>query len=401
MKYVKEEDLSYFMQQSDADLDMIIAGMSSIFSDTDDKVQAMANQGWFKRIWKTVSGSNRATKEAIQQNNEKLSMYAAEALSELYKRNCIDERMLMSLGQRLNDVYLSQTKLKGMLGQFVVSLNNKIESVNNFHLLITEIDEGLYSRESALISIIEILSQLDNRVIQHTREMNALTTAMEHCSILTDKECSIFQLLDDITNLPAETIGRYYIELSNLSLNSMLAKTFTNAIEQYTMLSRLDKKLKKKDAVFKDIISDNQIDENIKVSSAEIWEDLLASKSCLLDNQDELLVDNELDIAPSKNEDITEELAENNQTDSFVKQEEDYLANCKSTDTVDAPMPGKILSVDVKVGEVVQAGDILMILEAMKMQNEIMVPWDGIVGKIYVQNGSIVNTGDPLVKLGR
>ncbi len=65
---------------------------------------------------------------------------------------------------------------------------------------------------------------------------------------------------------------------------------------------------------------------------------------------------------------------------------------------VEAPMPGTILDVKVQVGAVVKAGDILCILEAMKMENEILAPQDGTV-KSIVSKGSTVNTGDILVGL--
>ena len=47
--------------------------------------------------------------------------------------------------------------------------------------------------------------------------------------------------------------------------------------------------------------------------------------------------------------------------------------------TVSAPMPGKVLSINVKAGDAVKSGDVLLILEAMKMQNEIMAPADGTI----------------------
>ena len=65
---------------------------------------------------------------------------------------------------------------------------------------------------------------------------------------------------------------------------------------------------------------------------------------------------------------------------------------------VEAPMPGTILDVKVQVGATVKAGDILCILEAMKMENEILAPQDGTV-KSVVTKGSTVNTGDILVGL--
>lgn len=67
--------------------------------------------------------------------------------------------------------------------------------------------------------------------------------------------------------------------------------------------------------------------------------------------------------------------------------------------TVKAPMPGNILDVKVKAGDSVKAGDILVILEAMKMENEIVAPQDGTVASINVNKGDTVNSGDVLVSM--
>lgn len=67
---------------------------------------------------------------------------------------------------------------------------------------------------------------------------------------------------------------------------------------------------------------------------------------------------------------------------------------------VTAPMPGSIVSVKVSVGQSVNAGDVLCILEAMKMENEIMAPSAGKVVAVSASAGSTVNTGDVLVSLG-
>ena len=61
--------------------------------------------------------------------------------------------------------------------------------------------------------------------------------------------------------------------------------------------------------------------------------------------------------------------------------------------TVNAPMPGTILSVNVQNGATVKKGDVLMVLEAMKMENEIMSPADGTIASINVQSGASVDTG--------
>ena len=67
--------------------------------------------------------------------------------------------------------------------------------------------------------------------------------------------------------------------------------------------------------------------------------------------------------------------------------------------TVKAPMPGNILDVKVAAGASVKAGDVLVILEAMKMENEIVAPQDGTVASINVNKGDTVNSGDVLVSM--
>ncbi len=64
---------------------------------------------------------------------------------------------------------------------------------------------------------------------------------------------------------------------------------------------------------------------------------------------------------------------------------------------VPSPMPGTILSVNVTVGQAVKSGDVLLVLEAMKMENDIVAPCDGTVKQLLVSKGSTVNTDDVLV----
>ena len=63
---------------------------------------------------------------------------------------------------------------------------------------------------------------------------------------------------------------------------------------------------------------------------------------------------------------------------------------------VNAPMPGTILSVNVKVGDAVKKGQVLVVLEAMKMENEIMAPVDGTVTFVGVNQGATVESGSAI-----
>ena len=66
---------------------------------------------------------------------------------------------------------------------------------------------------------------------------------------------------------------------------------------------------------------------------------------------------------------------------------------------VTSPMPGNIMDVRVQVGQKVKSGEILFILEAMKMENEIMADQDGTVAQVLITKGASVNSGDVLCVL--
>lgn len=66
---------------------------------------------------------------------------------------------------------------------------------------------------------------------------------------------------------------------------------------------------------------------------------------------------------------------------------------------VNAPMPGKILGVKANANQVVKKGDVILILEAMKMENEVVAPQDGTIASINVAVGDAVEAGDVLATL--
>lgn len=68
-----------------------------------------------------------------------------------------------------------------------------------------------------------------------------------------------------------------------------------------------------------------------------------------------------------------------------------------SGDVVKAPMPGNILKINVAPGQKVEEGDVLIVLEAMKMENEIVATKSGTVAQVAVSKGAVVETGAPLV----
>lgn len=76
-----------------------------------------------------------------------------------------------------------------------------------------------------------------------------------------------------------------------------------------------------------------------------------------------------------------------------------HKAAAVSGKIVKAPLPGTITTIKVATGQTVKKGDVLLVMEAMKMANDIVSEWDGTVKNVFVQQGASVNVGDALVDI--
>ena len=274
---VPMEDIQFFLQQSKGNMNMILSGMTAIMNDTDTKVSKMENQGWFKRMWKTVTGQNKATKELIKQNHDKLNAYMSQAIAELYNRNSIDEQVMISLGTQLNELYEGHLQLKQMLGAFVTKLNEKIDSVDNFHMLIEEINQGVFSQEKRIIGICKVMAQFDNRIMEEERKLNIIKTGLKNKNIITDEEFLLTDYLKDILELPVEEAGRIYLELGTIR-NDFFANLILEIIEDYHFLPDMRRKFMKKDVLVNNLIEREGIDNTITLTLNEVYDNFINSK---------------------------------------------------------------------------------------------------------------------------
>lgn len=274
---ISREDLNYLAQQSSGNLNMILSGMTALLNDTDNKVAMMENQTWFQRMCRTISGKNKMTQQEIQRNHDKINMYMSQAMTELFEQQCIDRQIMMSLGNQLNELYAEHIQLKQMLGDFVSKLNEKIESIDNFHMLNTEIEQGIYSDCAPIVAICKILSQMDKRCIQDYRKMNILQRSMSNQNILSDTQFSLADYLISIAEIPMDDVGTIYIELGSLRGNFM-ANIILGMIESYHFLPDMARKLKNKQALVESVIAHEQLEPTITLSISDIYDDFVNSK---------------------------------------------------------------------------------------------------------------------------
>lgn len=274
---VTREDLNYLAQQSAGNLNMILSGMTALLNDTDNKVAMLESQSWFQRMCRTISGKNKMTQQEIQQNHDKINLYVSQAMTELFEQQCIDRQIMMSLGNQLNELYAEHLQLKQMLGAFVSKLNEKIESIDNFHMLNTEIEQGVYSSYSPIVGICKILAQMDKRCIQDYRKMNILQRSMASQGILNDTQTTLADYLMSISQMSVEDAGAIYIELSSIRGNFM-ANIILRMIENYHFLPDMARKLKNKQALVESVIANEQLEPSITLSIKDVYDDLVNSK---------------------------------------------------------------------------------------------------------------------------
>ena len=271
------EDMNYLAQQSQGKINMILSGMTALMNDTEDKTEKIEKQNWFQRMVKTVTGKNRATREEIKQNHDKLNAYMSQAIAELYNRNCIDSQVMISLVTQLNELYAEHLQLKQMLGAFIVKLNEKIDSVDNFHMLNTEIEQGVYSDNEKIIAICKVMSQFDNRIMEEPRKLDILRRSMEKQEIITEDEVLLTDYLMDIMNISVDEIGKIYLELSTIR-NDFFANLILGVIEDYHFLPDMQRKMMKKEKIIGNLIQREGLDDTITLSINEVYDNFINSK---------------------------------------------------------------------------------------------------------------------------
>ena len=303
---VCNDDIKWLEQRSPQEITMIVGQMTSLLeaiadtkNDTDAKVAKIQNQGWFIRLWSTITGKNKATKEEIRRNQDKIVGYISQAVAKLFELNLIEMQAIQSLGNRINQVYAQLTEyyneqlhMKAQIaeiqniqqetiksiGEIASNLNEKIDSIDNFHMLRAEIEQGKCKSKSRIYSMCSVLAQLDKRTINDDRKMEILKVDLQRFGIVTFKNVSLKDCIMEVLSLSDDEVGNVYLELSNYS-DSFPANIIVRSIEEYHFLSKLEKRLKKKRLIIDNILNEYDVEEKAVFSYYDIFEGLLEVKA--------------------------------------------------------------------------------------------------------------------------
>jgi len=280
MEYLTNEDLNFLSKQSQNKMNMIVFGMTALMDETNDRVQQLESQTWFQRMSNTLTGKNKMTVNEIANNRDKINVYLSEAISCLYDQNKINENIILGLGNRLNELYAQQIEIKQMIGAFVTKLNQKIISIDNFHMLTEEINQGVYSAQTPIVSICRIVSQLDTRTIHDSRKMEILLRAMEQNGLLSDEEVLFSAFLQELLTVSESDSGVIAMMFENAKEDYM-TEIALETVCQYYLLPDKVRKMKSKKAVVESVLRSNEIDLECEISTKEYYESLI---ECLTDN---------------------------------------------------------------------------------------------------------------------
>lgn len=293
---VLQEDVNYLIQESKENIEKVTVEMISLMNDSNKKLQTIESQNWFKRMVKTVTGKNTLSKNEIKANSEKLNFYMIDVISELYKRQVVEQRVILSLSRNINNLIKEQNNIykelyntKYIMGSFVKKLNeklinltqklnNKVDSIDNFYMLIDEIRLGTFTHINFLVAICMILSKVDENNIKEldNKKIRLLEENMKKMDIINDDKIDIIDFFKDIKNITPNNLSKIYIEISSFR-NNYIVDMLLQIIENLLF----NGELRKEELDF--IMLENRINTNIQISLKDIFNKLLKCKIEILE----------------------------------------------------------------------------------------------------------------------
>jgi len=280
---VPQQDISFILQQPENEVNLMLAGMLSLINKNETLNESLQSQSWCKRMFNTIIGKNKATALEIRQNHDKLNAYVVQVVGQLYDMNKISSQIMVSLGLQITQLYNSHLELKNILFSLASKLNKKIESVDNYHTLLQEIDEGFYT--SDIRGLLSVISQIDYRMISDLKKMELLKKKLSNKNLLgTGNQMSVKSFLIEISNISGDILGAVYADLQLYQTDYILVALAINTIESWNLLPLSNQKILKKQTVINRIIENVDIDETSEISLDEFYNEVITLRQNLFND---------------------------------------------------------------------------------------------------------------------
>lgn len=265
----------------------IVSGKEKI----DSRIASFEKQTWYKRMWNSLNGKMKGTKEEFEQNKENIVIYILKAITAVYDENKFNQDMLLSIKQKIADIYYLTTvsgieqilkkdrvaEIRNAAKELSVKINSATENIEVLTLLADEIESGKFNYNNPIATICDITSKLDGSVLCDDNISETVCGAVNNSGIIANSEKTISDFMADVINIPVEKNGEVYLELASMDDN-LWASIFAELMESYNMLSKMERMAKKKDAIIKNILEKNDIDEATAFTASDLLETLLATR---------------------------------------------------------------------------------------------------------------------------
>jgi len=265
-------DIECFLSLGRAESDRIVASMTSVIDANEDMLNAIQNQNWFQRMWRTVSGGNKATIKEMEQNRDKLTAYIVQVFVRLIEEKRISNSIISTLAVRINEMYSSHLQLQSVLYDIASKLNDKIISVDNYHNLITDIQNGKYDHTQSLTSLIEILSLLDKRTVSDKGNLLRIKDTMIAKGFDFSQTITITDFTEQLLLLSEESAAQAYLFSQNHS-DLIFLRYACRLIELYHFAPKSNRIAIKKDSINR-AMGMCMISEDTMCNIGELYDDL-------------------------------------------------------------------------------------------------------------------------------
>ncbi|MDE5933538.1 MAG: hypothetical protein K2H40_13810 [Lachnospiraceae bacterium] len=261
--------INAFCPEDSTGTSMIVAGMVSIIKGNESDLERMKNQKWFERIWYTITGKNKATVKEMQARRDDLNKYLIKIISKLSDMARINSVQAAELSTAILTLDNEFRDMKVSVDKIARALNDKILSLDTYTFIINDIRNGKYPADKPLLSLLDIMSQLDSRTVKDLNRLRQLRETMEKSGFSFSSKINVREYAEQVFSLSEEKVGRILLFCQNLSERSRFLAYTCNLIENYFYLGETDRDV---------VRTDEAVSVSLRLSK------LSDDSTCIVDN---------------------------------------------------------------------------------------------------------------------